>query len=113
MLEVQEWSAFSLEITFQEPAGFVLKSNVLTRDGAQTCTLTSPDGSSTTRPALACAEVIELSIPLADLGLAPGATVAFQIRLLENGLERECYPESVPIQFPLLTAESELENWIV
>ncbi len=122
LLEVREWSAFSLQITFSEPPGFILKSAPLTRTGPQNYTLTPPAADVSEkvptaipviRDTLAVGEVIQLSILLTDLGLTPGATVAFQIRLFEHGLERECYPEAVPLQFPLLSEEHALANWIV
>ena len=66
-----------------------------------------------TRTSLTLNGAIELAIPLADLGLAGEAPVAFQVRLLRDGIERECYPESAPIQFTLLGADFALRNWIV
>jgi len=52
-------------------------------------------------------------IPLAELGLAGDASLAFQIKVIQDGIELECYPESAPIQFPLLGQDFALRNWIV
>jgi hypothetical protein len=33
--------------------------------------------------------------------------------VFEGGLERECYPERVPIEFALTRREHALEHWMV
>ena len=53
------------------------------------------------------------AVPLAGLGAVGEAPVAFQVKLIQDGIERECYPESVPIQFTLLGHDFVLRNWIV
>lgn len=52
-------------------------------------------------------------VPLADLGAAGEADVSFQIMAFQDGIERECYPESVPIHFKLVGDDFLLRNWIV
>ena len=52
-------------------------------------------------------------IRLAELGLTGDAPLAFQVKVVQDGIELECYPESAPIQFPLLGPDFALRNWIV
>ncbi len=112
-LDLRKWGRVSLSVQFHEPAGVTLKTGTLTRQGLQDYLLTKADGTVVTLKNLASAEIVELSIPLAEMGVGPGAQVHFQVRLSEDGIERECYPESVPIQFPLLSEEFSLQNWMV
>jgi len=53
------------------------------------------------------------ALPLAELGAVGEAPVAFQVKLIQDGIERECYPESAPIQFTLLGHDFVLRHWIV
>lgn len=112
-LDFATWRRFALAVQFHAPAGVTLKTDVLTRRGVQEYSLTIADGQTVTRKSIAAANIVELAIPLADLGLAPSAPVSFQVRLLEEGIERECYPEFIPIQFPVLSEEFALQNWMV
>jgi hypothetical protein len=75
--------------------------------------LTRTRGEVISRQGLAYGEIVELAVPLADLGLAPGDVVSFQVRLSRDGIERECSPEKVPIEFVLVTNEFALRNWMV
>jgi hypothetical protein len=56
---------------------------------------------------------VHTSVPLADLGLAGEVPLAFQVKVIQDGIELECYPESAPIQFALLGRDFALRNWIV
>ncbi len=58
-------------------------------------------------------ESIPFGLPLADLGAVGEALVAFEVRVEQDGIERERYPESAPIQFTLLGHDFALRNWIV
>ncbi len=53
------------------------------------------------------------ALPIAELGAIGEAPVAFQVKLIQDGIERECYPESAPIHFTLLGHDFVLRNWIV
>jgi alpha-amylase/alpha-mannosidase (GH57 family) len=64
-------------------------------------------------PIPAAARTATFALPLAALGMAAESPVAFQIKVLRDGLERECHPESAPIQFTLLGADYALRHWIV
>lgn len=56
---------------------------------------------------------VVFGLPLADLGVAEGGSVAFQIKVVQDEIERECYPENVPIQFGLVGKDFLLRHWIV
>ena len=86
---------------------------MLTRGGAGEFTIEKAGGEKLTRASLVVDDEIEFAFPLADLGLAGEAPVAFQVRVFRDGIERECYPENAPIQFTLLGADFALRNWIV
>ncbi len=64
-------------------------------------------------PRLASSEVAELAVPLKKLGIDGESLVRFQVKVLQGGLERECYPERVPIEFHLTRKEYALEHWMV
>jgi alpha-amylase/alpha-mannosidase (GH57 family) len=61
----------------------------------------------------AYAEVFELEVPLAAMGLGPGARVEFQVRLNAGDLEVEVHPPASLIAFLLLAADWPLQNWTV
>ncbi|MDR3402876.1 MAG: glycoside hydrolase family 57 protein [Chthoniobacter sp.] len=56
---------------------------------------------------------VQTGIPLAELGSNGDPSVAFQVKVIQHGIELECYPEAAPIQFPLLGQDFALRNWIV
>jgi alpha-amylase/alpha-mannosidase (GH57 family) len=115
--DLRQWEPFRLRIVFQEPAGAVVESEVIDRDAAPSEFSIARNGSAPIRRrTLAVAEVVEMSIGLRDLGLSGGlekAKISFQVKLLQDGQERESYPANVPIQFPLANEEAALEQWIV
>jgi alpha-amylase/alpha-mannosidase (GH57 family) len=53
------------------------------------------------------------ALPLAELGATGEALVAFQVKVVQDEIERECYPETAPIQFTLAGQDFMLRNWIV
>jgi len=56
---------------------------------------------------------MQTAVQLAELGITGDKPLAFQIKVMQDGMEIECYPESAPIQFPLLGPDFALRNWIV
>ena len=74
---------------------------------------TDAQGKRSERADIAAGEVVELKVPLGLLGLDGESTVRFQVKVFEEGLERECYPERVPIEFSLTRRDYVLENWMV
>jgi hypothetical protein len=65
------------------------------------------------RTSIAVDRCIKLAVSFADLELNPGMPVSFQVQILQEEIERECYPEQGPVQLTVPTEEFELQNWIV
>ncbi len=112
-VDLRKWEPVALTVQFHQPAGVLVRTGVLTRGGAGEFTIEKAGGEKLTRASLVVDDEIEFALPLADLGLAGEAPVAFQVRVFRDGIERECYPENAPIQFTLLGADFALRNWIV
>ncbi len=110
---LRKWEPLALTVQFHQPAETTVRTGVLTRDGVEEFTIERPGGKKRAPISMVMNDAIELAIPLADIGLAGAAPVAFQVRVLRDGIERECYPENTPIQFTLLGADFALRNWIV
>lgn len=56
---------------------------------------------------------VHTGVQLAEFGPVVEVPLAFQVKVIQDGIELECYPESAPIQFPLLGQDFALRNWIV
>ncbi len=112
-VDLRKWEPVALTVEFHQPAGVLVRTGVLARGGAGEFTIEKAGGEKLTRTSLVVGDSIEFALPLADLGLAGEAPVAFQVRVFRDGIERECYPENAPIQFTLLGADFALRNWIV
>ncbi|MDQ3622402.1 MAG: glycoside hydrolase family 57 protein [Verrucomicrobiota bacterium] len=112
-VEWKAWAPGTWVVEFHEPAGVRLSVDVRKRGGAREITLSFPDGRATRHQTVAAGECLELGVPLSELGLAGGARVAFQLKRVREGMERECYPETVSLEFALLGEEWALQNWSV
>ena len=111
-VDLRRWGQFKLALTFHQPADAVIVSPQLAHSQNGTLTL-SEGGLQKSVGKFATSEVVEFAIPFADLGVAPGQHVQFQMKLFHNGIERECYPESAPIELIAPTDESRLAQWSV
>jgi hypothetical protein len=56
---------------------------------------------------------VHFGLPLAELDVVADAPLAFQVKVMRDGIELECYPELAPIQFTPLGKDFALRNWIV
>lgn len=112
-LDLAKWDRIALALAFFRPKGVVLKTAPLNGKGEQVFTVTTPDGKAFTRNTLAAADIVEWRIALADLGVAPNDPVSFQLQILQDGIEREAYPESGPIQLTVPSAEFATRSWVV
>ena len=112
-VDLRKWEPLTLTVQFLQPAETLVRTGLLTRGGAGEFTIEKTGAAKLTRSSLVVNDAIEFAIPLADLGLAGVAPVAFQVRVFRDGIERECYPENAPIQFTLLGTDFALRNWIV
>lgn len=111
--DLHKWGALSLQIDFHGANPVTVQTGVITQSTHQEFTISGQNGSSVTRTGLAAKRNIEMAMPLKDLGLKPGDLASFQIKVFVDEIERERYPESVPIQFELLGDEHMLQNWLV
>jgi alpha-amylase/alpha-mannosidase (GH57 family) len=59
------------------------------------------------------ADVVEMGIPFADLGVVPGEQIEFYVILERGGLEIERCPSRGPVSLQVPTLEFELDNWYV
>lgn len=112
-LDFRKLEPAALVLRFLQPAGFVLKTRTLTRQGPQGFTIAPPSGVEIQRSTLAVFDLVEWEISLLDLALKPGDPVAFQLLVLQGDIERERYPGGGPIQLIVPTPEFEILHWIV
>jgi alpha-amylase/alpha-mannosidase (GH57 family) len=59
------------------------------------------------------ADVVEIGIRFADLGVGPGEQIEFYVVLERGGLEIERHPSRGPVSLKVPTDEFELANWYV
>ena len=113
--DFRKWDKISLIVRFHQPADYVSVGDGHSdpRWGNQEYLLREPDGRTVAGDSLAAEDILELAVPLASLGLAGEGQIAFQVKVLKDGIERECHPETAPIQFALLGADFALRNWMV
>jgi hypothetical protein len=111
--DFRKWESMALVIRFHQPAEYLVETQTLTRTGVQEFTLRKPDGRTVTRDTLAVEDIVEIAVSLEDLGISGEGQIAFQVKALKDGIERECHPETTPIQFALLGADFALRNWVV
>jgi alpha-amylase/alpha-mannosidase (GH57 family) len=97
-----------IEIYFGQPEGLAAKIAPLLKPGPVVATLNGGG-----KVLAAYAEILEVALPLAALGLRLGDPVAFQIRLQAAGVVIESHPPGSLIAFPLLAADWALEQWMV
>jgi len=112
-LDLMKWGQIALKLKFYQPEGFILKTNIIERNGIQQYTVTTKTGRTFTQNSFAAADVIEWRISLADLALKVNAPLSFQVQILQDGIERESYPESGPIQLAVPKTEFAGRKWVV
>jgi len=112
-IDPRKWGEISLAVRFFQPDRFLLKTKPLSRSGRQEFTITTPGGIEIKRTTLAAADIIEWEIALLDLALKPGATVAFQLAIFQDNIERERYPEGGPVQLTVPGPEYAMQHWVL
>jgi hypothetical protein len=81
---------------------------------ASAITLIHPDGTHGTIPArVAVADVLEVAIPLASLGLSPGDSAPFCVKLLRGDIVLERHPVEGSLACPILPEEAVWQDWFV
>jgi alpha-amylase/alpha-mannosidase (GH57 family) len=112
-LDPVKWGDFTLEVVFAVPSGIRARVGPVAPDGPLPYEF-EKNGTRALRDGLfAAKEVVEWALPVGDLGAMPGDPVAFQVRVLVDGIEREIYPESGPIQVTVPDAAFAAKTWIV
>lgn len=111
--DVHRWEAFSLALEFYAPTRTTAETGPIVRGKTSRLSVRAEQGSPKDSGAWAAQEIVELSLPLSALGIENAVPVSFQVRLFKEGIERERYPENVPIEFALPGPEFALENWVV
>jgi alpha-amylase/alpha-mannosidase (GH57 family) len=111
--EMREWAGVVLRVEFHGASPCSIELGPLAESGSGTYMLRNGRGVEQERSGWVAREVVEVRVALADLGLDGQDGVRFQVKVLEGNLERECYPERVPIEFQLTRNQYALENWMV
>ena len=65
------------------------------------------------QPAAAAAQVLEIGVRLADLGVRPGETISFFVSLLQDGHALEQYPAHHPLDIQVPDADFGARLWSV
>jgi len=112
-LDPVRWENTLVRIEFHGRTPGVIELSHLEKGGPGTFVWISTEGKRSQHEGLVSRDVVELEIPLPLIGLNGDAAVRFQVKVFEGGLERECYPERVPIEFNLTRGEYALEHWMV
>lgn len=113
-IDLAKWSdRLALGVKFYQPANLRADCPALVRGGPNSFQVTNGSGVGPKRDSLAAADVIEWAIPLDDLKLSAGDSIAFQVQLLQDGIEREWYPESGMINLNVPSPAARARNWIV
>ena len=112
-LDLVKRDRLALTVQFHQPAEIEIQTDAIDAAGMHEFRILHRGTPLRTCRSLVSGEHLELGIPLADLGLAAGAPVSFQVRVFKDGIERECYPENVPIQFTLPGEQAALAGWFV
>ena len=108
--DLRRWGNFQLALIFQLPRAHIALTPPLTRGLRGTLTLRR-EGSEIQTGAFAADEVVEISIPLAQL--TADHALRFQLKVICDGIERECYPEAAPVEITPPTSDHALASWQV
>jgi alpha-amylase/alpha-mannosidase (GH57 family) len=107
------WKTVQIRIEFHGPRSGRIEFGLVPHAGTAGCSWSDVSGERSFRGSLAIQEVVELAVPLSVCGGTGKEPLRFQVKVLEGGLERECYPERVPIEFHLTQRNYALEHWMV
>lgn len=114
-LDPAVWRNVRICIEFHGPRCAKLEFALMPCAGVEPCRWTDASGGRSLAGKLASRDVVELALPLSllDGEGKGGEPVRFQVKVLEGGLELECYPERVPIEFNPTRKDYALEHWMV
>jgi hypothetical protein len=109
--DLRRWGKFHIVLVFHGPSPLVLQTPVLTHDLRGALAVRGRRPPEVGR--VVGGEVVEMSVPLSALGAQPSNTLQFQVKVFHEGIERECYPESAPIELVVPGEDAALVNWVV
>jgi alpha-amylase/alpha-mannosidase (GH57 family) len=109
--DLRRWGRFQIVLVLHAPGALVLQTPPLARH--LDAPLTVRGAAPRTVGRVVASDLVEMSIPFADLGAHAGGIVQFQLKIFHDGIERECYPESTPIELAVPGEDAELVSWIV
>ena len=112
-LDLRKRDEFLIVVRFFQPDGFVAGLKPPAQGARREFTIVTPGGVELTRETIAAGEIIEWEIALADLALKAGDPVAFQVGILQDGIEREHYPENGPVRINVPGPGYAMEHWVV
>ena len=116
-IDLSRWKNVRIRIEFHDGETAALEFLLQPSSGVSTYAWTNRAGDVFPQKALVIGEVVELAVPLSLLGLDSGGRVRFQLKVIEDGarggLETECYPERVPIEYDLMRKDHAVEHWMV
>lgn len=112
-LELKKWEQLGVAVVFRQPASFSLQSGAVTPGAKGQLTLEAKGKRAKKLGVYAAGEVVEIGVPLADLGVDVSHPLQFQVKVYQDGIEKECYPESTPIELAAPGADEALVNWVV
>ncbi len=110
--DLRKWGRFTIAVVFHQPSDYLVCTPILARGKRGTAMLVHDSGD-TEIGELTVDETVELSIAFAELAIEPGQAIQFQIKILHDGIERECYPETAPIELTAPAADTALARWVV
>jgi hypothetical protein len=107
-----------IRVSFFKPANHRLS---VSGDGLRACRAElferrGPEGwhpKTSARPSAAAAQILEMGVRLADLGVQPGDTVSFFVTLLQDGHALEQYPAHHPLDVQVPGADFAARLWSV
>ena len=111
--ELLRWEQVSVRVEFHGTKPCTLEFGPVEPVGPGKYRLIGADGAVSERKGLAARDVVEVKVPLLDLDMNGDDQVRFQVKVFQAELERECYPERVPIEFALTRNQYALEHWLV
>jgi alpha-amylase/alpha-mannosidase (GH57 family) len=109
--DLRRWGRFQIVLVFHGPSPLILQTPALSHNLQAPLTVRGRRPSDVGQ--VAAGDLVEMKIPFSDLGAQPSNALQFQIKVFHDGIERECYPESAPIEVTVPGEDALLANWIV
>ncbi len=109
--DLRRWGRFQIVLVIHAPTPLVLQTPPLARKLDAPLTIRGVVAKEAGR--VIASDAIHIVLPFSDLQAKPTSSVQFQVKVFHDGIERECYPESAPIEIAVPGEDAALVNWIV